>query len=75
MLGTRPESQSRGIGSALLRSALTDCDRTGMPAYLEATSERNRNLYQRHGFEVSEILALPDGPPLWCMWRTPRTAA
>lgn len=75
VLGTRPEAQSRGIGSALLRSVLIDCDRTGMPAYLEATSERNRNLYQRHGFEVSEVVTLPDGPPLWCMWRTPRTAA
>lgn len=40
---------------------LTDCDRTGMPAYLEATSERNRDLYQRHGFEVSEVVTLPDG--------------
>jgi hypothetical protein len=24
------------------------------------------------GFEVTEVITLPDGPPLWCMWRTPR---
>jgi GNAT superfamily N-acetyltransferase len=71
ILGTRNAWQSRGLGSALLRSVLSGCDRDGVPAYLEATSERNRSLYERHGFEVVEALRLPDGPPLWCMWRTP----
>lgn len=72
VLGTRDAWQSQGLGSALLRSVLSRCDTEGMPAYLEATSERNRSLYERHGFEVVEVLRLPDGPPLWCMWRTPR---
>ncbi|MDP8927531.1 MAG: GNAT family N-acetyltransferase [Actinomycetota bacterium] len=72
ILGTRTEWQSRGLGSALLRSVLGECDDIGMPAYLEATSERNRQLYQRQGFKVTEEIHLPDGPPLWCMWRTPR---
>ncbi len=71
ILGTSSAWQSRGLGSALLRSVLSGCDRDGVPAYLEATSERNRSLYERHGFEVIEVLRLPDGPPLWCMWRTP----
>jgi GNAT superfamily N-acetyltransferase len=71
ILGTRSAWQSRGLGSALLRSVLSGCDRDGVPAYLEATSERNRSLYERHGFEVVEVLRLPDGPPLWSMWRTP----
>lgn len=71
VLGTRPGWQSRGLGSALLRPVLADCDRDGVPAYLEATSERNRRLYERHGFRVREVITLPDGPPLWCMWRTP----
>lgn len=72
VLGTRPGWQSRGLGSALMRPVLDDCDRDSMPAYLEATSERNRDLYARHGFEVREVITLPDGPPLWCMWRTPQ---
>ena len=72
LLGTRDAWQSRGLGSALLRSVLDTCDRDGVPAYLEATSQRNRSLYERHGFEVTETIRLPyGGPPLWCMWREP----
>lgn len=69
VLGTRQRWQSRGLGSALLRAVLDDCDRDGTPAYLEASSERNRRLYERHGFAIREVVTLPDGPPLWCMWR------
>lgn len=69
-LGVEPESQGQGLGSALLRVALEGCDRDGKAAYLEASSERNRVLYERHGFEVVEEVRLPaDGPPMWLMWR------
>ena len=71
LLGTRPQWQSRGIGSELVRPVLEICDRDQVPAYLEATSEGNRRLYLRHGFEVTEEIRLPDGPPMWRMWRTP----
>lgn len=70
-LGTRPEWQSRGIGSALMKVVLDRCDREQTPAYLEATSEGNKRLYLRHGFEVTEEMRLRDSPPLWCMWRAP----
>jgi ribosomal protein S18 acetylase RimI-like enzyme len=70
-LGTRPEWQSRGLGSALLREVLAGCDREGRPAYLEATTEGNRRLYRRHGFEVTGEIELPDGPSMWPMWREP----
>ena len=53
LLGTRPEWQCRGIGSALMRPVLERCDRDAMPAYLESTSEGNKGLYLRHGFEVT----------------------
>lgn len=72
LLATRPELQCRGIGSALMRSVLEICDRDEIPAYLEATNERNRALYLRHGFEVTGEIRLPDGPSLWPMWRRPR---
>jgi ribosomal protein S18 acetylase RimI-like enzyme len=71
-LGTRPEWQSRGLGSTLMRPVLEMCDRGGMPAYLEATSEGNKRLYLRHGFQVTGRLDLPDGPTMWCMWRKPQ---
>ena len=70
-LGTRPEWQSRGLGSALLREVLDRCDRDGRPAYLDATSEGNRRLYRRHGFTVTDEITLPDGPTMWPMWREP----
>jgi len=43
-----------------------------MPAYLEASTERNRGLYLRHGFADRGGLRLPgDGPRMWPMWREP----
>jgi ribosomal protein S18 acetylase RimI-like enzyme len=72
LLGTRPQWQARGIGSALMRPVLELCDQESMPAYLEATSEGNKRLYLRHGFEVVGEIKLPDGPSMWPMWRTPR---
>ncbi len=70
-MGVLPEQQGRGIGSRLLRSVLDRCDAEGTPAYLEATTVDNRRLYERHGFELLSELTLPDGPPLWSMWRDP----
>lgn len=69
ILGTDPARQGEGVGSALLRTMLARCDDEGVPAYLEATSERNRGLYERHGFRVTGEIELPDGPTMWAMWR------
>jgi GNAT superfamily N-acetyltransferase len=69
VIGIRPEWQGRGFGSALLRPILERCDRERLPAYLEASSERNRALYERHGFAVLEEMRVSDSPPLWRMWR------
>jgi ribosomal protein S18 acetylase RimI-like enzyme len=71
-LGTRPEWQSRGVGSSLMRPVLQVCDERELPAYLEATDERNVQLYLRHGFELTGEIPLRDGPSLWPMWREPR---
>jgi GNAT superfamily N-acetyltransferase len=73
LLGVDPRRQGEGLGSRLLAEVLERCDRDGVPAYLEATTPRNRELYLRHGFEDSGELRLPgDGPRLWPMWREPR---
>lgn len=68
-IGTRPGWQGLGIGARMLQVGLDGCERDGLPAYLEASSERSGRLYERHGFEVTQTLALPDGPSIWCMWR------
>jgi GNAT superfamily N-acetyltransferase len=72
-LSTVPAFQGRGIGSAFLRDTLRRADAAGLPAYHEATSPRNRALYERHGYVNLGELVLPDGgPTLWRMWRDPR---
>lgn len=72
MIGVTPAWQGRGFGAALMRPVLERCDRERTAAYLEASSPRNRALYERQGFEViEECRYVPDGPPLWRMWREP----
>ena len=72
LVGVEPEWQGRGLGAALMRPILDRCDDERVPAYLEATTPRNRALYARHGFEVTEEFSLgPGSPPLWRMWRNP----
>ncbi|MGC4771558.1 GNAT family N-acetyltransferase [Micromonospora sp. DT44] len=67
-----PTRQGHGIGSALLAAYHTTLDRTNTPAYLEASNERNRNLYLRLGYTLRIPIVLPgDGPTLWPMWRPP----
>jgi GNAT superfamily N-acetyltransferase len=66
----RPQSQGRGLGSRLMFEMLARCDRERVPAYLESSTERSRALYERHGFQTTEVIRMPrGGPPLWLMWR------
>jgi GNAT superfamily N-acetyltransferase len=72
-LAVRPDRQGRGTGTALLESYHQVLDQAGAPAYLEASDERTRRLYLRHGYTaLGQPLHLPDGPPLHPMWREPR---
>jgi GNAT superfamily N-acetyltransferase len=72
-VGVEPERQGRGIGTSLLQPILERCDEQGTPAYLEATTPRNRACYERQRFEVTEEFRFPKGgPPSWRMWREPR---
>ena len=72
-LGTEPQQQGAGIGTATMRPVLELCDRDRLPAYLEASSTRNRALYQRHGFECLDPLVLSGtGPRMYPMWREPQ---
>jgi GNAT superfamily N-acetyltransferase len=72
VLGTRPERQGEGLGSALLAPVLAECDRLEIAAYLETGRERNVHFYNRHGFAVTDEIQMPKGPPMWLMWRDPR---
>ena len=73
VLGTEPEGQGKGKGSAVMRPVLDLCDTEGVPAYLESSKEKNVPFYERHGFKVTEQIDLArGGPPIWLMWREPR---
>jgi ribosomal protein S18 acetylase RimI-like enzyme len=75
-LGTDPDRQRTGVGSALIRSVLDRVDEEGLPAYLESSKESNLSFYGQHGFEVTGEIRTPrGGPTLWLMWRRPRPSA
>jgi GNAT superfamily N-acetyltransferase len=71
-IGCEPDRQGQGVGSALLRPMLDQCDERREPAYLESSKERNLPLYRRHGFEVTGEVSTHLGPKAWLMWREPR---
>jgi ribosomal protein S18 acetylase RimI-like enzyme len=72
VLGTDPSAQGRGLGSAVLKGVLDQCDEDRLGAYLESSKESNIAFYARHGFRVMEEVRLLRGPRMWKMWRDPR---
>jgi ribosomal protein S18 acetylase RimI-like enzyme len=70
-IGVHPDTQGRGLGSTLMRPTLDRCDRDGLSAYIEASSERSAALYSRLGFQLIEELRVWGSPPLRLMLRPP----
>lgn len=70
-IGVAPQAQGRGLGTAMMGPTLERCDHARLPAYLEATSERNAELYARLGFELIGELRVLGSPPLRLMRREP----
>ena len=70
-LGVAGSAQGKGVGSAILKATLASVDAQHLPAYLETSTQRNVELYQRHGFEVTGGI---DKPRLhvWTMTRPAR---
>lgn len=69
-LGTKPELQGKGIGSALIDTGAAKADSAGLPCYLETGTESNVAFYSKRGFEVigkEDVL----GFTLWGMLRRP----
>lgn len=70
-LAVHPDHQEHGLGSRLMERTHAELDKSGVPAYLEATNENNVRLYRRNGYvdmDPFEML-LPDGTPFFRMWR------
>ena len=73
ILGVDPPHQGRGVGGELMQPVLAQCDRDGLPAYLETQKARNVPFYRKHGFEVLRETEAPSGGPhWWLMKRAPR---
>ena len=64
-----PSQQRKGIGSFLLKEALQMIDQRGDRAYLEASNEQNKALYERHGFVEIGKVQFKDSPPAFPMIR------
>jgi hypothetical protein len=74
VLGVVPAARKAGVAEALLLPGPERCNRERRAAYTETGRPRSRDFYAEHGFEVTEEFNLPgDGPPVWRMWRAPRT--
>ncbi|GGL04941.1 GNAT family N-acetyltransferase [Nocardia jinanensis] len=70
LITTVPEYRGRGAGAAILTERTRRFSAAGIPAYLEASTERSSRLYTRQGFvRTGETHTLPeDGPTLIPMW-------
>lgn len=76
ILAVRPDRQGRGIGTAMLEAYHQIIDEVAEAAYLEASDQRNRQLYSRHGYaDRGEPIQLPGGPCMYPMWRAARISA
>jgi GNAT superfamily N-acetyltransferase len=71
-IGVDPDHQNEGLGSILMEHALPKCDAGGTLAYLESSSPRNVPFYQRHGFEVLQVVQVGSSPTFTLMVREPR---
>lgn len=72
IVATRPDRRGTGLGTRILGHSLGPVDDDGSPAYLESSNPRNISLYERHGFEVTGLIEIPGGPPMYPMWRPAR---
>lgn len=71
LIGVDPARQGNGVGSALMKHALTRCDQEKLLAYLESSNPRNIPLYKRHGFELLGTIQVGSSPPIYPMLRRP----
>ena len=75
LLGVDPLYHGKGIGSALLRHAITKFDSDNVIAYLESSNPRNIPFYERHGFEKLGTIHVNEFPPIVPMLRKPHTSS
>ncbi len=70
-LGTEPDLQGRGLGTAVLQPVLRRCDAERLPATLDTVTAEDVAFYQRRGFEVVDEVQRSGAPHFRIMRRPP----
>ena len=70
-IGVEPTQQGHSYDSALLQSALQQCDCDRVPAYLEASNPADIPFYKLFGFKVTDTIQVGKSPPIFPMIREP----
>ncbi|MDA1129780.1 MAG: GNAT family N-acetyltransferase, partial [Chloroflexi bacterium] len=73
-LGTHPDKQGLGIGSAVIEIGATKAAEAGLPVYLETMTQENVDYYSKRGFRVLEELVIDDKIKVWAMLRDPKNS-
>jgi GNAT superfamily N-acetyltransferase len=58
ILGTNPNEQGKGYGTAILSKAINNFEQNKVPIYLETCTDFNLKYYQRKGFELYHSMIL-----------------
>lgn len=71
VVGVDAAYQGRGIGTLLIRHAITLAEQSQLPIWLETQTASNVGYYESFGFRVTvQKHPAPGGPPTWGMLRT-----
>jgi predicted N-acetyltransferase YhbS len=71
MLSVSPARQRQGLGGRLMREAIAESERHGVPAYLWTAKPENVPYYHSHGYRVFDEAKIVRGVNNWFMLRQP----
>lgn len=66
-------AQRAGIGRRLLDVGIRRADQDAIGVFLETANPANLAFYDAAGFRQVGIVRVPDVPPVWLLWRAPRS--
>lgn len=70
-IGVDPAYQQAGTGTALLQHGLERVDAAERVAYLETSNPRTLSLFNRHGFQLVDVIRTETCPSIYAMAREP----
>ena len=71
VLGTHPDQQGTGIGTAAIDAGVAKADEAGLLAYLETGTESNVEYYTKRDFKIAEEFLIDGHLKAWAMVRQP----